>query len=238
MKVCTKCNVEKELSEFYKDIRSTDNHWSSCKECAKQYRLVNSNKIKQYKLDNKNNRKIYQLKNKDKINNQNREYYLNNKDKRYEYEINNKERLNEYRKQYRLKNEERLNEYKKQYRLKNKELLNKKILDRQSKDPLFKFICSIRKLICSSIKKMNYTKKSKTFEILGCTFEEFKQHLEIQFTEGMSLENHGKWHMDHIVPISSAKTEEEVIKLNHYTNFQPLWAKDNLIKSNKYERNN
>ena len=51
----------------------------------------------------------------------------------------------------------------------------------------------------------------------------------------MTWENQGEWHFDHIIPISSAQTEEEVIKLNHYTNFQPLWAEDNLRKSNKIE---
>ena len=50
----------------------------------------------------------------------------------------------------------------------------------------------------------------------------------------MTFENHGEWHLDHIKPISLAKSEEEIIELNHYTNFQPLWAKDNLSKSNKY----
>ena len=59
------------------------------------------------------------------------------------------------------------------------------------------------------------------------------QHLESKFTEEMSFDNYGKWHIDHIIPISSAKTEEDIIRLNHYTNFQPLWAVDNLRKSNK-----
>jgi hypothetical protein len=54
--------------------------------------------------------------------------------------------------------------------------------------------------------------------------------------EEMSWENQGEWHLDHIMPISLAKTEEEVIKLNHYTNFQPLWAEDNVRKSNKYDK--
>ncbi len=50
----------------------------------------------------------------------------------------------------------------------------------------------------------------------------------------MTLSNHGKWHLDHIIPISYAKSKEEVYILNHYTNFQPLWAIDNLSKGNKY----
>lgn len=87
---------------------------------------------------------------------------------------------------------------------------------------------SIRYLIYISIKKQGYTKRSRTYKILGCTYEEFKIHLENQFTDGMTWENQGEWHLDHIYPVSLAKNEEELIKLNHYTNFQPLWAEDNL----------
>jgi 5-methylcytosine-specific restriction endonuclease McrA len=71
-------------------------------------------------------------------------------------------------------------------------------------------------------------------EILGCTFEEFKVYLESKFDENMNWENQGSyWQMDHIIPISSAKSEEDVYRLNHYTNFQPLYWKDNLSKGNK-----
>ena len=62
-------------------------------------------------------------------------------------------------------------------------------------------------------------------------------NIETKFKKGMSFENHGEWHLDHIYPISLAKSEEEVIKLNHYTNFQPLWSEDNLRKSNKIVNN-
>ena len=83
------------------------------------------------------------------------------------------------------------------------------------------------KLVFNSI-----VKKNKKVEILGCTPEFLKEYLEKQFTEGMTWENHGLygWHIDHIIPLSSATTKEEVIKLNHYSNLQPLWAIDNLKK--------
>lgn len=100
-------------------------------------------------------------------------------------------------------------------------------------DPLFKLSYNIRGLIGQSFRKNGYTKKSQSYKILGCTFIEFKQHLQNQFTEGMNWSNQGKWHMDHIYPVSLAKDEEELIRLNHYTNFQPLWALDNLKKGNK-----
>jgi len=78
-----------------------------------------------------------------------------------------------------------------------------------------------------------FTKKSRSYEILGCSFDYFKNHIESKFTDGMTWENRSKWHIDHIIPISSAKTEAEILKLNHYTNLQPLWAADNIRKGNK-----
>ena len=81
---------------------------------------------------------------------------------------------------------------------------------------------------------LEISKKNKTFDIVGCSPEFLKQHLEKQFTEGMCWELLGQHiHIDHIIPLSSAKTEDELYKLCHYENLQPLWAEDNLKKSNK-----
>jgi hypothetical protein len=91
----------------------------------------------------------------------------------------------------------------------------------------------VRGRVNKFLKSKNITKTNKTFDIVGCTPEFLKEHLEQQFTEGMSWDNQGKWHIDHIIPLSSAKTEEEIYKLCHYTNLQPLWAEDNLNKGCK-----
>jgi len=79
-------------------------------------------------------------------------------------------------------------------------------------------------------------KTNKTFNIIGCTPEFLKEYIENQFTEGMTWENHGQfgWHIDHIIPLSSVKTEEELYPLFHYTNLQPLWWLDNIKKGTKY----
>lgn len=96
------------------------------------------------------------------------------------------------------------------------------------------FLCakkSIRKLILHVFKKRGNSKhNTRTEEILGCSFQQFEQHIAEQFQQGMSWDNHGEWHLDHIVPLTCAHTEEELVQLNHYTNFQPLWAKDNMTK--------
>ena len=85
------------------------------------------------------------------------------------------------------------------------------------------------------LKTKNMQSNSGTFKMLGCTPDELRLHLEKQFIDNMSWDNYGRygWHIDHIIPISSAKTEEEVYKLAHYTNLQPLWAKDNYYKGDK-----
>jgi hypothetical protein len=94
----------------------------------------------------------------------------------------------------------------------------------------------IRKLVLASLKVRNISKSKlvmRTEDILGCKFDFFKIHIETQFEEGMNWFNHGKWHIDHKVPLYIGKTVDEIIKLNHYTNLQPLWADENLTKSSK-----
>ena len=101
--------------------------------------------------------------------------------------------------------------------------------------PLFKLKSSIRRTIKNSIKRKNIQKKSKTIEILGCSIKEFKEYLESKFESWMNWENYGiyngelnyGWDVDHIIPLSSAKSEDELLKLFHYTNLQPLCSKIN-----------
>jgi len=148
--------------------------------------------------------------------------------------LNNNEYYKKYNKEYALNNLEKLKEYQLKNKSKRKEYISKYHRERKIIDPLFKLRCNISTLIYCKFKQSNgYTKKSKTYEYLGCTFIEFKAHLEKQFTDGMTWENQGQWHLDHIYPVSLAKDEEHLIKLNHYTNFQPLWAVDNIKKGNK-----
>ena len=140
------------------------------------------------------------------------------------YRQRHKEKMSMASKEYRMENKEQYLEWRRDYE-KNKRL----------QDPFYTMRENVRTLIIGSFKKKGWSKNTKTYNILGCSFETFKKHIENQFQEGMTWENQGRygWHYDHIIPISLAKTEEEVIKLNHYTNFQPLWAEDNIRKSNK-----
>lgn len=101
-------------------------------------------------------------------------------------------------------------------------------------DERLRLIANTRSLIGKAISGCGYSKRSKTAEILGCSFPEFSRHIESQFVRGMSWSNRDEWHIDHIVPASSAKTYEEAIKLNHFTNLRPLWARDNMRKGAKH----
>ena len=219
MKVCTKCNVEKELTEFGKGNDPNTGLQYKCKECRKNYYKENKNVII-YKT------KKYYNENKDKAKECRKEYYKKNKDK--VIEINNN---------WKYKNKDKVNKYKKTYRYKDqsKSKRNEYIKKRKLIDSLFKLSINVRILIKDSFKRgqNNFIKSNKTEEILGCSIQEFIDYISSKFTEGMTLENHGEWHLDHIIPLAIAKTEEEIIKLNHYTNFQPLWAIDNLKKGAK-----
>ena len=101
-------------------------------------------------------------------------------------------------------------------------------------NPIYKLVHNSRRRINHALTGQGFSKKAKTKEILGCTFQELKAHIEKQFQEGMTWNKVGpEIHIDHIIPLASAKTEDEVIRLCHYTNLQPLWAKDNLAKGSK-----
>ena len=135
--------------------------------------------------------------------------------------------------------------YRDRYYQENKEKIISRVIDYQKKngvwmkkynsDPIFKMSHNVRCRIREFLTQKKLNKKNKTFNIVGCSPEFLKEYLEKQFTEGMSWETHSLygWHIDHIIPLSSAKTEEEFYKLCHYTNLQPLWATDNLKKLNK-----
>lgn len=170
---------------------------------------------------------------------------INYKSKLY-YE-NNKESRLIYRKQYYENNKEVIKENVKKYescenRISSKKIYFKKYQNHRIKnDPLFKLSRNIRCLVINSIKSRGYRKNTKTEKILGCSFSEFKSHLESKFEPWMNWNNYGLyngeldygWDIDHILPLSSAKTEDDILNLNNYKNLQPLCSKNNRdIKKN------
>jgi hypothetical protein len=127
-------------------------------------------------------------------------------------------------------------EPRKLYKKKNRKVLQEKDMkyrkERMRTDSLYRAKTDARNIVRKALTERGYSKKSKTEEILGCSFLEFKNHIESQFSPNMNWENRNEWHIDHIIPLDFGITESEILKLNHYKNLRPLWEKDNLSKSN------
>lgn len=237
MKICHSCKNEKPLQEFHKRKSGKFGVFGSCKTCRKlgikaiipdnthnpnktcskckiekpKNEFHKTKKIKDgFKSDCKECRKkeasSFYKKNKLSIDERNRKYFLENKDKI-------KIRQKKYEKKFR-------NNYRK---------------NRAKTDPIFRIRINLRARIKSAIKG-NY-KSGSAVRDLGCSILELKQYLESKFQPGMSWENYGRngWHIDHIIPLSSfdLTDREQFKKACHYTNLQPLWAEENLKKSNK-----
>jgi hypothetical protein len=175
----------------------------------------------------------------------NKEYYKQKSNENYR---KNKKRFDAYNKQYRIDNWEHLkikqNEYRaanrerarrwnRKYAQTNRQKLNDKLRERRRNDPLMRLKDAIRGSVRAYLGSKK-TRRSATFEIVGCTPDFLRSHLEKQFKLGMTWENYGShWHVDHRIPLASGTTPEEVMGLSHWTNLQPLEALENLLKSDK-----
>jgi hypothetical protein len=217
--------IEKEQNDFSADKNTKSGFRSQCKTCINKKYALNKEKIleiQKTKYDS-NKKKEYYIKNADNYKNRSKKYYIENRS-----EILKNKKLNydkRIKKLYYDKNKDKINKYSTQ-----------RIKDKRQTDSIFRFKHNVSSLIRNSIKRNGFIKSKRTEKILGCTLNEFLCYISNLFLDGMSFDNHGQWHIDHIRPIVSAKTKEEVVKLNHYTNLQPLWAKDNLTKSAKYNQ--
>jgi hypothetical protein len=195
-----------------------EDHIKQCVICSKARREI-------YKTSRKHLREEYNTKNKDTILEKSRAYYINNKQACLEssraYHARNKEKIRQQRKeQYVITREAKL-QYKRGY-----------IARRLRQDPLYKLTVNIRGLIRQCFKNKGWSKKSKAIQILGCSFNELESKLIMS-----AIDNYGYWldietyQIDHIVPVSSATNENELISLNHFSNLQYLYPHDNRDKS-------
>lgn len=208
-KKCNKCSSEFPLTrDFF--WRKCGNFTAVCIPCSKEMNKLRYSQNQERYLQEK---KDYSSKNKEAIKERNRNQYLKNREKRLEYQKN--------------------------YIHKNKQILRPKIAARAIKKYHSDLHYKIKSNLANRIWQFFKKGRTKTMDFVGCSTEELKVYLESKFTEGMSWSNYGKggWHIDHIKPCSKfdLSDPEQQKQCFHYTNLQPLWAIDNIKKSNKWE---
>jgi hypothetical protein len=118
-------------------------------------------------------------------------------------------------------------------RCKDKKDKIRKYQRERQKDPLRILENRCRSRLNIALKNQGFKKNTKTQQAIGCSWDQLKLHIEKQFTKGMNWSNRNLWHIDHIVPLSSATTPDQMTKLSHFSNLRPLWATDNYQKSAK-----
>jgi hypothetical protein len=230
-KKCTMCNNEKLLVDFYK--RSDCNTYHSyCKECVsaytKQYREKNIEKIQLYN-------KHYCKENKSQKNEYNRRYrkldYVKKKIKvkQKTYRETNKLQLKLQKQNWYQKNKDRICETKRNNKSQQREWQR----IRMSTNINAKLSSILRGRLNKALN--GKYKSGSAVSDLGCSISEFKSYLESKFQPGMTWDNYGLygWHIDHIKPLSNfdLRDRKQLLEACHYTNLQPLWAKDNLSKN-------
>jgi len=165
--------------------------------------------------------------------------------KKYESKPETKKRKSENHKKWSEQNKEHLSKYLKEYREKNVDKIRKTKRDyernRKANDPLYKLISNFRTAIYQVLKENRVDKNQSYFDVLQYTPEQLIVHLEKQFTERITWENYGEWHVDHKLPISSFNIQEmgdsEFMKCWSLENLQPMWGEENIRKSNKIFNN-
>jgi hypothetical protein len=161
--------------------------------------------------------------------------------KKYESKPETKKRKSENHKNWAEKNKEHLSKYIKEYRENNvdkiKQIKRDYERNRKARDPLYKLISNFRTAIYQVLKESNVEKNKHYFDILQYTPEQLISHLENKFTDKMSWDNYGDWHVDHKLPITHYNIQEmgdsEFMKCWSLDNLQPMWGVDNIKKSNK-----
>lgn len=252
MKKCSKCGEEKDDSSFSKDSNKRDGLYSSCNLCRRE---ISKKNYQDRKERNKQLKSTPEFKTCTQCN---LRLPTSNFSKRtasadglahrckycvhkysVKYRKRNKEIISEKGKAYHENNKTKISKRKSQYYIENREYILKRNYAWESEakqgKPLFALRKVLRSRTAEAFYRGGFSKNSKTAEMLGCDWDFFLSHLQSKFTAGMTWENRGEWHMDHIIPLSSAKTEEKLIALCHYTNLQPLWAADNLKKSDSLD---
>lgn len=205
-----------------------------CIMCGNKFNRINTTKVYcSKKCQGKNN----YIKNKEKFLQRSRDFRLNNKDYYKQWKLDNPDKVIAWKQKEETKQRKRNWQKNWASKKENKDKINKYEREKEKNDPTYKVSQRVRGRIRKLIKQAGSKKFYKTSRLLGCTSLEAKEHLEKQFKDGMTWENHGNngWHIDHIIPCASfdLTDPEQQKKCFHYTNLQPLWASENMSKGAK-----
>jgi len=216
MKICNKCNQEKQFSDFYKKVSSKDGYNNQCISCRKKYNIKNKEIISQYYLKTKENHQ-----------NNSKKYYSNNKEK-----VNKKSI--KWQKTHLESSKLTHNKWAKN----NREYFKKWRQNQWDNNPNFRLRITLGNRLNECLKKSKTNKDSNIIKLLGCSLNELKLLLESKFTPEMNWNNHGEiWEIDHIKPCASfdltdVKQQQECF---HYSNLQPLFKTTEISKSFGYK---
>ena len=234
MKTCKVCNVEKTLDCFWKNARNKDGRESRCVECTKAFLATKkeSTKESQRKWREKNPNYMREYGQSEKNKEYHRQYYKEHRteyiERKQQWRKDNPEREVETRQRYNEENREKINEYHRKWKE-----------ERRNTDECYKLQTNTSRRIRYELNTVLKGKKTKrTTELIGCSIEKLKAHLEAMFQEGMTWENYGKlWEIDHIIPCAAWNLVEEFDNICcwNYRNLRPLLKHHNRSKHSKYE---
>jgi len=195
-------------------------------ECSKKWRINNPEKAKAA-LDK------YRAKNPEKCKQAAESWRNRNPEYHKQWNLENRAKRTAQQAKLRAESPEKYREAVKRWRAKNKEKRANYMREKRKSCAFTKISSALRCRIYDAITKAKATKQDRSMNLIGCTVLELMDHLASKFTEGMTWENHGKWHIDHIRPCSEFDLADPVeqMKCFHFSNLQPLWARDNLMKS-------
>lgn len=242
MKKCTKCLSEKPLSEFHNCSSKPDGKFSACKHCRNSYNKTKAREIGYDVIYRRAKESVGEEVYKDRF----KRYYEKNREsikaRSRQWAIDNKERKSQNRRIEYQRNREKYLEGAAKWAKENREKRTKICLEyfkRMKEERPQEYVTTVmaRKMIYRILEKTGGAKLSTTFKLLGYTREQFKERISSLFEPGMSWENHGKWHIDHIIPVAELVRcgVSDPAKINALANLRPLWAADNLAKRDYFE---
>lgn len=258
-KTCSKCSVEKPFSDFNKGkdkyglhvwCRACYKKWAAehyknnkdkVSEAHRRYRLEHLEECRQRQRDYsaredvKNRARERNAKNREKIREYQREYRAKNinriRAKQREYYYKNKDKIKKWRDKYRDSHKEQIKEAGKRYRENNRHKINKSHVERLHNDPIYKMKAQARNMVRYAFRSKGHHKESRTKDIVGCNLDFLCDYLLSTWKKNYGRDWDGEpYHIDHIIPLATANTKEDIQRLCHYTNLQLLTPKDNRDK--------